>query len=70
MVHIGLSWFLSDYAGHQTVSHRGGDIGYRTDFFMVPDAGVAVIVLSNYWGPDTVVSEVTDLALDLALGSE
>jgi hypothetical protein len=37
---------------------------------MVPDAGVAVIVLSNYWGPDTAVSEITDLALELALGSE
>jgi hypothetical protein len=37
---------------------------------MVPDAGVAVIVLSNYWGPDPAVSEVTSRALELALGSE
>ena len=70
MVHVGLSWFLSDYAGHQTVSHRGGDIGYQTDFYMVPDAGVAVIVLSNYWGPESTVEDVTRLALELALGSE
>jgi CubicO group peptidase (beta-lactamase class C family) len=69
-VHVGLSWFLSDYAGHQTVSHGGRDIGYQTNFVMVPDAGVAVIVLSNYSGPHTTVSEVTDLALELALGSE
>ena len=69
-IHVGLSWFLSDYAGHQTISHRGGDIGYQTDFFMVPDTGVAVIVLSNYWGPDMVVRDVTDLALELALRSE
>ena len=60
--HIGLSWFLSTYAGYQTVSHGGRDTGYQTNFFMVPDAGVAVIVLSNYWGPDMVVIEVTDLA--------
>ena len=52
LVHVGLSWFLSDYAGYQTVNHGGGDIGYRTNFVMVPDAGVAVIVLSNYSGPD------------------
>jgi CubicO group peptidase (beta-lactamase class C family) len=70
LVHVGLSWFLSDYAGHQTVSHSGGDTGYRTNFVMVPDARVAVIVLSNYSGPDTTVSEVTRLALELALGSE
>jgi CubicO group peptidase (beta-lactamase class C family) len=69
-VHIGLSWFLSDYGGYQTVFHSGGDTGYRTNFFMVPDAGFAVIVLSNYSGPDNTVNEVTRLALELALGSE
>jgi hypothetical protein len=37
---------------------------------MVPDAGVAVIVLSNYSGPHTTVSDVTSVALELALGSE
>jgi hypothetical protein len=37
---------------------------------MVPDAGAAVIVLSNYSGPESPVGEVTRLALDLALGSE
>ena len=68
--YIGLSWFLSEHAGHQTVSHGGRDIGYQTNLVMVPDAGVAVIVLSNYFGPDTIVIEVTDLALDFALGSE
>ena len=70
LVHVGLSWRLSDYAGHQTVSHSGGDTGYRTNFAIVPDAGVAGIVLSNYSGPDTTVSKVTRLALELALGSE
>jgi CubicO group peptidase (beta-lactamase class C family) len=68
--HVGLSWFLSDYAGYQTVSHGGRDIGYQTNFVMVPDAGVAVIVLSNYFGADTPVGQVTDLVLDYALGSE
>jgi CubicO group peptidase (beta-lactamase class C family) len=68
--HVGLSWFLSEYAGYETVSHGGRDIGYQTNFVMVPDAGVAVIVLSNYFGPNPIVSEVTDLALELALDSE
>ena len=69
-VHVGLSWFLSDLAGHLTVSHGGRDVGYQTNLVMVPDAGVAVIVLSNYSGPDDAVTDVTRLALKLALGSE
>lgn len=69
-LHVGLSWFLSDLAGHPTVSHGGRDTGYQTNLVMVPDAGVAVVVLSNYSGPDDAVSEVTRLALTLALGSE
>ena len=69
-LNVGLSWFLSYYAGYDTVSHGGADIGYRTNIVMVPDAGLAVIVLSNYFGPDTIVDDVTHLALDLALGSE
>jgi CubicO group peptidase (beta-lactamase class C family) len=69
-VHVGLSWFLTDEGGDQMVNHGGRDIGYTTNFVMVPDAGVAVIVLSNYFGMDTIVSDVTQLALELALGSE
>jgi CubicO group peptidase (beta-lactamase class C family) len=68
--HVGLSWFLSEYAGYETVSHGGRDIGYQTDFVMVPDEGVAVIVLSNLFGPESIVNEVTEMALELALGSE
>ena len=68
--YIGLSWFLSDYEGYQTVSHGGRDIGYQTNLVMVPEARVAVIVLSNYSGPDDAVADVTRLALELALGSQ
>ena len=67
---IGLGWFLSSFHGQPTVEHGGGDIGYITNFVMVPDAGVAVIVLSNYWGPETTVEDVTLMALALALDSE
>jgi CubicO group peptidase (beta-lactamase class C family) len=70
LVHVGLSWFLSEQAGYEKVFHGGADIGYQTDLVMVPDAGVAVIVLSNYFGPNNPVSEVTRLALSLALAAE
>jgi CubicO group peptidase (beta-lactamase class C family) len=66
-VHLGLSWFLSNYAGYQTVYHGGGDIGYVTYLIMAPDAGVAVIVLSNYWGPGDPVGQVSRLAFHNAL---
>ena len=68
--HIGLSWFLSEYAGYKTVSHGGRDIGYQTNLVMVPDEGVAVIVLSNLFSLDSIVDQVTELALEFALGSE
>jgi len=68
--YVGLSWFLSEHAGFQEVYHGGRDIGYQTYLVMVPDAGVAVIVLSNYMGPSNPVNEVMDLALSLALVSE
>jgi CubicO group peptidase (beta-lactamase class C family) len=69
-VQVGLSWFLSEKGGYRIVSHGGIDTGYRTNLVMYPEAGVAVIVLSNYSGPDDTVAEVTSLAFDLALWSE
>jgi len=68
--HVGLSWFLANTKGHQMVGHGGGDTGYGTYFVMVPDAGVAVIVLSNYSGPKSPVGEVTRVVLELALDFE
>jgi hypothetical protein len=69
-VHVGMSWFLSEKEGYQIVSHGGMDTGYRANFVMYPDAGVAVIVLSNYSGPDDTVYDVTSLAFQLALWGE
>jgi CubicO group peptidase (beta-lactamase class C family) len=69
-VHIGLSWFLTEIEGYRIVTHGGSDTGYRTNFVMYPDEGVAVIVLSNYSGPDDTVADVTRLARELVLGPE
>jgi CubicO group peptidase (beta-lactamase class C family) len=68
--HVGLSWFLSETKGHQTVGHSGGDTGYGTNFVLVPNEGIAVIVLSNYSGSGSPVGEVTRVALELALDSK
>ncbi|MGD9002519.1 MAG: serine hydrolase domain-containing protein, partial [Anaerolineae bacterium] len=69
-VHVGLSWFLSEIEGYRVVSHGGTDTGYRTNFVMYPDADLAVVVLSNYSGPDDTVAEVTRLVRELVLSSE
>jgi CubicO group peptidase (beta-lactamase class C family) len=69
-VHIGLSWFLSERAGNQIVSHGGRDTGYRANFVLYPDVGGAIILLSNYSDPDDTFDKVTSLAAQVAMGSE
>lgn len=44
---VGLSWFLYDFEGHQMIGHSGGDPGYRSQFAMIPDKGIAVALLCN-----------------------
>jgi CubicO group peptidase (beta-lactamase class C family) len=69
-VHIGLSWFLSEKAGCQVVSHGGRDTGYRANFVMYPEVGGAIILLSNYSDPDDTFDQVVSLAAKVARGSE
>jgi CubicO group peptidase (beta-lactamase class C family) len=69
-VHIGLSWFLSEKAGNQIVSHGGRDTGYRANFVLYPDVGGAIILLSNYSDPDETFDKVTSLAARVAMGAE
>jgi len=69
-VHIGLSWFLSEKAGNQIVSHGGRDTGYRANFVLYPDVRGAIILLSNYSDPDDTFDKVTSLAAKVAMGSE
>jgi CubicO group peptidase (beta-lactamase class C family) len=45
---VGLSWLLRDRAGTQLLTH-GGNVSFLqlSDFVLVPDAGLAVTVLTN-----------------------
>ncbi len=66
--HVGLSWFIADHKGHQLIEHSGGDIGYNTDFAMLPDRSAAVVAMSNsvtapVWAAKLII-------LDLLLGLE
>jgi CubicO group peptidase (beta-lactamase class C family) len=62
---IGLSWFLSEHKGFRTVSHGGGDRGFSSNFVMVPEENLAVLMVSNT--DKSPVQKLTKLALDIAL---
>jgi CubicO group peptidase (beta-lactamase class C family) len=63
-----LSWFLGNYRGRPSVGHSGGDVGYRTQFLLLPEDSLGVVVLSNYDGTPT--GNILTTILDVTLGYE
>jgi len=47
----GLGWLVGQYRGHRIVEHNGGVDGFLTDCMMLPDEGIGIVVLTNYWSP-------------------
>ena len=43
----GLGWFLTDVKGHKQVYHTGGLIGTVTQFILIPDMKLGIVVLTN-----------------------
>ncbi|MBW8362882.1 MAG: serine hydrolase [Kaistella sp.] len=43
----GLGWFLTDVKGHKQVYHTGGLIGTVTQFTLIPDMKLGIVVLTN-----------------------
>ncbi len=43
----GLGWFVSDVKGHRQIQHTGGLIGTVTQFTLIPDLKLGIIVLTN-----------------------
>ena len=65
---VGLSWFIGEYRGHKTIYHSGGDVGYRTNFVMLPNKSAAIVVLFN--AMPAPIEAVTKAALNFVLGFE
>lgn len=65
---IGVSWFLNEHRGLKTVSHGGGDTGFRSFLLLVPEKNISVMVASNYelCRP----GDIAHAILDLLLGEE
>lgn len=63
---IGLGWFIGEYKGKRTIRHSGADIGFRTDFVMIPEEDLAVTIMCN--GIPSPVTKLIEAVLDMALG--
>jgi CubicO group peptidase (beta-lactamase class C family) len=66
--HVGLSWFLGTHRGTRTVGHSGGDTGYSSEFVLLPEEGIGVMMASNY--DRTPIGSIRDGVLDILLGYE
>lgn len=43
----GLGWMLFDWGGRRVIGHDGATIGHNSYLRIVPDAGIAVVLLTN-----------------------
>ena len=43
----GMGLSLEDVKGIRVISHGGSMFGYKSNFFLVPDAGVGGVILTN-----------------------
>jgi CubicO group peptidase (beta-lactamase class C family) len=63
---VAISWFQGDRGGHRTIAHGGGDTGYRSHLLLLPDDGIAVVIMIN---SDAVPgSELAEAAHNVVLG--
>lgn len=65
----GLGWFISDVKGHKQVQHTGGLIGTVTQFTLIPDLKLGIVVLTNQQSGaafNTITNTVKDSYLGVA----
>ncbi|MBT8244320.1 MAG: serine hydrolase [Winogradskyella sp.] len=66
----GLGWFVTDVkGGHKQVYHTGGLLGTVTQFTMIPDLGLAIVVLTNQMN-GSAFNTITNTIKDSYLGYE
>ncbi|WP_411894094.1 serine hydrolase [Winogradskyella sp. A2] len=66
----GLGWFVTDVkGGHKQVYHTGGLIGTVTQFTMIPDLDLAIVVLTNQMN-GSAFNTITNSIKDFYLGYE
>ena len=66
----GLGWFVTDVkGGHKQVYHTGGLLGTVTQFTMIPDLDLAIVVLTNQMN-GSAFNTITNTIKDTYLGYE
>lgn len=63
---VGLGWFIRTHRGRRVIHHGGADPGFETTFAMLPDDGVAIVILAN--SNTAPVGSLAEAALDVLLG--
>ena len=63
---VGLSWFIDQYREIKTVSHGGGDLGFRSYIIMLPEKSLAVVAASNF--DVTPMNDLIFGVIDIMLG--
>jgi CubicO group peptidase (beta-lactamase class C family) len=63
---VGLSWFLEQKNGHLIVSHGGGDDGFLTVIWLIPDLKFAVVMMTNFDRAGPLLRRIQSEALALA----
>jgi len=56
---FGLGFEIGERCGHRVVSHSGAMPGVATQMLLIPDQGIAIVVLCNAWA-SALVDEVAD----------
>lgn len=44
---MGMGWFIRNQDGFRLIGHEGGDVGFRTSFWLCPQLDAAMVILSN-----------------------
>ena len=65
----GLGWFISDVKGHRQIQHTGGLIGTVTQFTLIPDINLGIVVLTNQQ-QGFAFNTITNTLKDFSLGIE
>jgi CubicO group peptidase (beta-lactamase class C family) len=68
--HWGLGWSIFDWAGRTVIGHDGGTIGQAAFLRVVPDAGVAIALLTNGGRPMALYRELFGGLLSEVAGFE
>jgi CubicO group peptidase (beta-lactamase class C family) len=65
---IGLNWFIEDIGGVRFVSHGGSTNGQQSAFWMAPEAGLALTVMTNLDQGGELNKKVTEWVREHYLG--